>query len=288
MKTTTENQFSIGTNNYYYCESLPQAGVVENDAMLPVLCMSGLVSQAYSWRNVLPSLAEQGFRTIALDWPGCGYSDKPDPLDFAYSPENLVTWLGHAIDQLSISRCAIVTQGFLGTVATQYALRHPDRVERLAIFNSPIGQAVQLPWKIKQLSLPLLGEAFVQNPLLVDRLLEGAGGYRVEDADMDIYRRPWIRSSDAGRALYATLRRLDLAQVNAEIGAGLGQWTQPLLIGWGDRDPWLPLNQAEATAKTYPSTQWVAFQEVGHYVQEDWHEKVSEALIPFLRRTIEG
>ncbi len=277
---TTENWVDVGSLGWFYREANP----IGRTDRTPVLLLHGLVSQSYSWRNVMPALAEQGFRTIAPDWIGCGFSDKPDRRDFAYTPEVLLNALEAFINTVELKKFSLVAQGFLGSVGIQYALRHPQQVERLAILNAPISQTVKLPWKLKQMSIPLVGDMLTQNPLLVDRILEGAGGYRIKDQDMDIYRRPWIKSSDAGRALMATLQNLQLSQVTAEIETGLNQWDQPLLMAWGIRDPWLSIEPVQTIARSHKPAEFVALEEVGHYPQEDWHEKVSEALVTFLRR----
>ncbi|MFM7427137.1 MAG: alpha/beta fold hydrolase [Elainella sp.] len=250
----------------------------------PVLLLHGLPSQSYGWRHVLPALAQQGYRAIAPDWLGFGRSDKPDRRRFAYSPDAYVQELEAFLQALKIERCLLVVQGFLGSVGLQYALRHPDQIERLAILNAPVTTAAKLPWKIKQMSLPLVGEMLTQDPLLVDRTLEGGGGYRVEDADLDVYRRPFLKSSEAGRALFAALQNLKLAQATAEIEQGFASWQQPTLLAWGIRDPWLPLSLAEAFCQIVPQAELVPLEEVGHYPQEDWHEKVSAALLDFFRQ----
>ena len=188
---------------------------------LPVLLLHGLVSQSYSWRQVMPTLAQQGFPTIAPDWLGHGFSEKPDKRDFAYTPAALMDALAGFMDALELPTVHLVAQGFLGSVGIQYALAHPDRVDRLAIINSPIWATAKLPWKIRQMGLPLAGDMITQDPLLVDRTLEGAGPYQVDDADLDVYRRPFLQSSDVGRALMTTVRRLDLPKVSAALEAGL-------------------------------------------------------------------
>ncbi|WP_430685079.1 alpha/beta fold hydrolase [Leptolyngbya sp. AN02str] len=251
-----------------------------------VILLHGLPSQSYSWRNVMLALAEQGLRAIAPDWIGFGYSVKPDRRMFAYTPEAYITGLGQLLDALQLEQVSIVAQGFVGSAGVQYALLNRDRVERLALFNTPAWAGAKLPWKMQQFGIPLVGEMLTQDPLLVDRTLEGGGGYVVEDADLDVYRRPFLKSSDAGRALFTLVRQLQVPKVAAEIEAGLTNWEKPLLMGWGDRDPWLPSDQAEAAAKAYPQAEFTKFEEVGHYPQEDWHEKVNEVLIPFLRRQL--
>ncbi len=232
----------------------------------------------------MPALADKGFRAIAPDWIGCGFSAQPDRRDFSYTPDQFVQALQEFLAALEIHHCSLVVQGFLGSVGLQFALRNPDQVNRLAILNAPIRSNARLPWKIKQLGIPLVGDMMTQDPLLVDRTLEGGGGYRVEDADLDVYRRPFLRSSDAGRALLAIIQNLQLTQATAEIEAGLHQWKKPILLAWGMRDPWLPVADIEPLAKTLPDAELVKLEEVGHYPQEDWHEKVSDALLTFLRR----
>ncbi|MBW4579560.1 MAG: alpha/beta fold hydrolase [Tildeniella nuda ZEHNDER 1965/U140] len=277
---TGDNWIEVGKLTWFYREALP----LNSSDRVPVVLLHGIPAQSYSWRKILPTLANQGFRAIAPDWIGSGFSAQPDRRDFAYTPEAFLEALEAFLQAMNIERFTLVVQGFLGSVGLQYALRHPEQIDRLAILNAPLTTAAKLPWKLRQLGIPLVGDMMTQDPLLVDRALEGAGGYRVEDADLDIYRRPFLRSSDAGRALLATIQNLQLQQVTAEIEAGFQQWKQPILVAWGMRDPWLRLDIAKQFTHALPDAELVELEEVGHYPQEDWHEKVSDALLPFLRR----
>ncbi|NJR65024.1 MAG: alpha/beta fold hydrolase [Leptolyngbyaceae cyanobacterium CRU_2_3] len=275
-----ENSVEVGRLKWFYREAEP----VNPSEKSPVLLLHGLPSQSYSWRNVLPALAEQGFRAIAPDWIGFGLSAKPDRRDFAYTPDAYVTALTDFLQALEIEKFSLVVQGFVGSVGLQYALRHPEQIDRLAILNTPLTTEARLPWKIKQMGIPFVGDMLTQDPLLVDRTLEGGGGYRVEDADLDVYRRPFLKSSDAGRALLAIVKNLQLPQVTAEIQTGFANWQQPTLVAWGMKDPWLSFSHAKTFAAMMPHTELISLEEVGHYPQEDWHEKVSTALLDFLRR----
>jgi pimeloyl-ACP methyl ester carboxylesterase len=276
---TGENWLEIGSLVWFYREVKPTG----QSSRPPVLLLHGLVSQSYSWREVMPALASQGFRSIAPDWLGCGFSGKPNRRDFAYTPDAFLNALSDFVKELGLEKFSIVAQGYLGSVGIQYALRHPQQIDRLAIFNAPVSQTAKLPWKLKQIGIPLIGEMLAQDPLLVDRTLEGGGGYRIEDNDLDIYRRPWLKSSDAGRSLLTIIQNLQLKETTLEIEAGLSQWKQPLLLAWGVRDPWLPIGVAQAIAQS-THAELIELEEIGHYPQEDWPEKVSEVLLTFLRK----
>ncbi|MGF1496762.1 MAG: alpha/beta fold hydrolase [Elainellaceae cyanobacterium] len=283
MVAIAEQSIQTGNLTWFYRQAEPMNPTQKP----PVVCLHGLPSQGYSWRQVLPALAEQGFWAIAPDWIGMGFSDKPNKRDFAYTPDAYVAALADFLAALEIDRCFLVAQGFLGSVGVQYALRHPDQIERLAIFNVPISAQMKLPWRIRQLGLPLAGEMFTQDPLLVDRTLEGGGFYRVEDEDLDVYRRPFLKSSAAGRSLFIAVRNLQLKQALPEIEAGLAQWQKPTLVAWGVEDPWLPVELAEAIAQTIPEAEFERLEQVGHYPQEDWYEKVNDVLLQFLRRQLD-
>ncbi|WP_448564683.1 alpha/beta fold hydrolase [Trichothermofontia sp.] len=279
----TEQQVEVGGLQWFYRECLP----VAESERCPVVLLHGIPSQSYSWRAVLPALAEQGMRAIAPDWIGSGFSSKPEPREFgSYTPEAYLKALADFVNALDLARFSLVVQGFVGSVGLQYALRYRDRIDRLAIFNTPITTAVRLPWKLKQLGLPLIGDMLTQDPLMIDRTLEGGGFYQVPNEALDVYRRPYLQTSAVGRALLATVRNLQLPTALAEIEAGFQDWKHPTLIGWGMEDPWLPFSMAEQFAIAVPQTEVVKLEQVGHYPQEDWHEKVSQALIPFLRRHV--
>ncbi|MBD2209010.1 alpha/beta fold hydrolase [Nostoc linckia FACHB-104] len=276
----SENKITVNSLDWFYREAAP----VGRTDLIPVVLLHGIVAQSYSWRNILPALASQGTRAIAPDWIGYGFSSTPEKRDFAYTPEAFITALEGFIQALELEKFSLVVQGFLGSVGLQYALRHPEQIANLAILNAPISTAAKLPWKIKQMGLPLAGEMMTQDPLLVDRTLEGGSRYRIEDKDLDVYRRPFLKSSAPGRSLLATIRNLQLDSAMQEVESGFKQWQQPILIQWGMIDPWLPVEIAQSFVDSVPNAELVKINNVGHYPQEHYHETILEDLLPFMRR----
>ncbi|QHG16008.1 alpha/beta fold hydrolase [Nostoc sp. ATCC 53789] len=276
----TEHKINVDSLEWFYRESLP----IGRTDLAPVLLLHGLVSQSYSWRNIIPALANQGTRAIAPDWIGYGFSAKPEKRDFAYTPDAFITALEGFVKALELEHFSLVVQGFLGSVGLQYALRHPEQIANLAILNTPISTAAKLPWKIKQMGLPLVGEVMTQDPLLVDRTLEGGSRYRIGDKELDIYRKPFLKSSSSGRSLLSSIRNLQLDSAMTEIESGFKEWQQPILIQWGMLDPWLSVDIAQKFTDLAPNTELIKLNNVGHYPQEHYHEVILEDLLPFVRR----
>jgi len=232
----------------------------------------------------MPDLAEKGFRAIAPDWIGSGFSGKPDKRQFAYTSDAFINGLADLLKTLAIDQCHLVVQGFLASVGLQYALRHSEQIDRLVILNTPISSDAKLPWSMQQWGLPFVGDMVTQDPLLIDRTLEGGSRYVIEDKYLDIYRKPFLKSSDVGRSLLMTIKRLEMKQSMAEIESGFRNWEKPVLIIWGMKDPWLPLTQAQQFASGLKNAEVVKLEEAGHYPQEHWPREISEVLLPFLRR----
>lgn len=276
----SEQSIKVGSLQWFYREANP----VGKSNKLPVLLLHGLPSQSYCWSELMPDLAERGFRAIAPDWIGSGLSAKPDKREFAYTPDAFIDALAEFLKTLELERFYLVVQGFLGSVGLQYALRHSDQIERLAILNTPVSSTAKLPWQMQQWGLPLLGDILTQDPLLVDRTLEMGCRYQIEEKYLDIYRKPFLKSSDVGRSLMATVKNLKLQQSMAEIESGYANWEQPTLIFWGMKDPWLPFTQVQQFASIFKNAELIKLEEGGHYPQEHWSGKLSDALLPFLRR----
>jgi haloalkane dehalogenase len=277
--TITEQKITVNSLEWFYREAEP----IGQSDLLPVVLLHGIVAQSYSFRNILPSLAAQGTRAIAPDWIGYGFSSKPEKRDFAYTPDAFIKALDDFIQAIKLERFSLVVQGFLGSVGLQYALKNPDKIVNIAILNSPISQSAKLPWKIQQMGLPLAGEVMTQDPLLVDRTLESGSRFRIEDQDLDVYRKPFLKTSASGRALLATIRNLQLETAMKEIETGFQTWEKPILVQWGMIDPWLSVDGAESFVKSLKNGELIKLNNVGHYPQEHYHEVILQDLLPFVR-----
>lgn len=280
----TENTIAIADLNWFYREVSSESASQSAAERSPVVLLHGLPSQSLTWSGLLELLGEQGWRAIAPDWIGSGFSSKPEKREFAYTPEVYLQALGDFLSALELPKISLIVQGFLASVGIQYALRHPAQIDRLIILNTPLTPTVKLPWLMQQWTIPFLGDMVTQDPLLIDRTLEGGSGFVISDARLDIYRKPFLKTSASGRALLTTTKNLNFAKTLTEVETGLKQWQKPTLLIWGMQDPWLTLDPVEALVAQNPQLELFKLPEAKHYPQEHWPQEIGEAVIRFLRR----
>src|SRR5574339_1170900 len=92
--------------------------------------LHGFGGQAEQWHYQLQDFSLEN-RVIALDMRGHGLSDAPAS---GYSMEQAITDLETALILLKVKgKFVLVGHSFGGAWATEYAIKHPDRVERLLL-----------------------------------------------------------------------------------------------------------------------------------------------------------
>ena len=113
--------------------SVTEAG--EKDAPA-VLLLHGFPEIGYSWRHQITALADAGYRVIAPDQRGYGWSDLPD----AVADYDLFALTGDAIallDHLGVDDAVVVGHDWGSIVAWHLALFRPDRARGLVLMSVP-------------------------------------------------------------------------------------------------------------------------------------------------------
>jgi len=121
----------------------------------PLVFVHGWGASHKFWRWAFTAFAPR-YRCIAPDLAGFGLSEKPRR---DYSVEAYGAWLGRFLDALHYPRVTLVGHSMGGTIALQFALDHPERVEKLAVVNPLIQGATAFGGRIKLLMMPLVRAA---------------------------------------------------------------------------------------------------------------------------------
>jgi long-chain acyl-CoA synthetase len=111
----------------------------------------GFGGQAEQWQYQLQKFSLEN-RVVALDLRGHGLSDKPNR---GYDMPQLVSDLETALTLLRVKgKFVLIGHSYGGAIVTEYALKHPDRVERLVLMATA-GEFKLQPTLKLALSLPI-------------------------------------------------------------------------------------------------------------------------------------
>jgi pimeloyl-ACP methyl ester carboxylesterase len=247
----------------------------------PLVMLHGLGATKAEFLPTVPALAP-GFRTIAVDLPGFGDSDKPFPA--AYDPPMFARWVHALLDALGLDRVHLLGHSMGGRVALEVGMRHPDRVDRLVLMTPSLAWLSQPGWaKPLKLVRPELGilqpapKGFVEG--LVKRIVPASDSHFVAPA-LDEFLRSYL--TPRGRvAFYAAARNIAL-EGPEEFWAGLEHLAPESLFIWGRRDGLVPIGFARHVKERLPAARHCEL-DCGHVPQLECPTQLHSAITRFLR-----
>jgi pimeloyl-ACP methyl ester carboxylesterase len=248
-----------------------EAGPREGKA---VVLLHGWGASAYNFRGVLPALGGAGFRAIAPDLRGHGWSETQVPPG-AWSPKAMAVWVEQLLDALEVERCVLVGQSIGGAVAMDAAARARNRVSALVLL-APIGftevrriavaRALGIRWWH-----PAARRWMVS--LVMRRIYGTVGAWT--DRDVSEYWTPLRRRGVVG-ALLQSVREFDFAPRDPRI-VNLNHCH--VVIRFGELDRLIPYATATEHAKLFRRADVGVFRGVGHVPAEEVPEEVARLIM---------
>jgi pimeloyl-ACP methyl ester carboxylesterase len=255
------------------------------DEHAPALVLiHGFASSTLVWSKVFLKLAEAGYRVIASDLLGYGYSAKPRNGEYTIAGQaKLLTRL---LDKLGIPRAIFVGSSYGGAVAATCALDYPDRVEKLILVGT-VNDNRPLAFRLMRLfGSPLFGD--VVSPLLIGsrRLLRrrmkqvyDRHEWVLDERRVDARHLP-LRAAGTQRAIIRTVRSWDAERISRDAHL----ITQPTLLLWGENDQEIPLADGERLHADIPNSRLKVFLECGHLPHEEYPEAFTNVVIDFCKK----
>ena len=258
-----------------------------------VILLHGFPEFWYAWRYQIPALAAAGYRVIALDQRGYNLSDKPKGVRH-YRLDSLLDDVLSIIRHAGEQSAVVVGHDWGGAVAWNFAMRHPQAVEKLIVLNAPHPQRFleelltfsqfckswymalfQLPW-LPEMLIRAGDYAGLERTLRNDPVHPGAFG----EADIALYKQA---ISQPG-ALTATINYYRaLFRVNP-VGykRTITRIDVPTLLIWGEQDRFVPLANGRAYETNLPKAALKVLPGVGHSAILEAPEQCMALIAPFL------
>jgi haloalkane dehalogenase len=231
---------------------------------------------------MMPIMGESK-HVIALDLPGYGLSDKP--LDVRYGFTFFEEIIEGFLDELKIEKIDLVVHDIGGPIGVMWALRHPDRISRLALLNTLVYP--EMSWMVKLFGLSL------RMPM-VNAWLSGPGGQKfslklgvcnkenITAEVMEGYTAPF-GTKEARIGLLKAAQGLSLRGFR-EMGERMSEFEIPVRIIYGEKDRILPdvAKTMSRVKEDLPQAEITSLPDCGHFLQEDDPETIAKLLAEFL------
>ena len=244
-----------------------------------VVLIHGFSVPYFLWDHTFQPLADAGFRVIRYDLYGRGLSDRPD---IRYDADLYDRQLTDLLNALHISQpIHVVGASMGGQIAATFAVRHPDKVRSLSLFDPGYQDGSPLPWQIRA---PILGE-YINCVEIAPTLTESQ---REDFLYPDRYPEYFIRYEQQmqyrgfRRSLLSTARYYLSRDMRPDY-RDLGLSHKPVLLLWGKKDQDVPFAVSKDLLQKVPQAEFHAIDDAAHLAFYEHPDIINPMLIDFLR-----
>jgi 2-hydroxy-6-oxonona-2,4-dienedioate hydrolase len=250
---------------------------VDEGAGEPIILLPGHTSRVEEYESLIGEL-RGGYRVLVFDWPGSGYSDKPErEYDLRFYEDTVLGFM----DGLGIERCMLGGGSLGGNLALRLAHRSPERFTRIAAW-SPAGAWPKKP--APHWFMTVFGGRVLFWPM-------------VKIQSTYWYRPDWKGKDEALAATFTYYHEvMSPGFVAMYWGIAADQLVHPLvdeandieapvMLMWGDQDHGFDIGTGiKQLHQELPHSELVVFKETGHSILTERPEEFTKTLKEFLAR----
>jgi pimeloyl-ACP methyl ester carboxylesterase len=240
---------------------------------------------SFYWRKLIIGLRDR-YRCVAIDHTGMGLSDRPQR--DRYLLKDHVDRACALVDALNVGDFSVVGHDWGGCIAAGVAGRKPERIKAISWMNTAAFHSQEIPFSIATCRIPGFGSLAVRG----FNAFAGAAIFRaVEKPERmtPIVKAGYLDPYGNWHDRIATLRFVEDIPLEPShpswdevdrIEKNLAHLKQkPVALFWGDKDWCFTTNFRKRFEREFPTAEVHAWDDCGHYVVEDAHERI----LPFLR-----
>jgi 2-hydroxymuconate-semialdehyde hydrolase len=244
----------------------------------PVVLLHGFPQSAYVWRDLVPLLSSR-FRVIVPDLLGSGDSDRPS--DARLDLPAQAGYVGEALAALGVERYAAIGHSVGGGVVQLLALDGVGVDAMVLISSTALDAWPTFATREVQLTPPDQEvQLFVHSGIRAALRAGMVDPDRINAEQVAEYLRPW--SGDDGVAsFFRFVRALDGEGLNRS--EELERLDVPVLIFWGEDDPFYPASVAERLNAAIPTSTLGLLPGCGHFLLDEAVETIGPMIYEYLR-----
>ncbi len=262
--------------------------VWNEDAAQPkgkILFIHGFAGSTFCFRYLYDTLETLGYKVVAIDLPGAGYSDRT--LEFNHSHSNRARFLWKflsAVEPEDTIGWRIVGHSMGGGAAEAMTIMEPDRTYRLVliagtIFRKSNNTTGNIGFMFRQKKIKKFMVSYADKNILTykrfSRMLKSAYKRKPDSTEVMGYLTPLEIEGSAASLINVYVNNKEIMKLDVR-----NLTEVPVLAIWGTKDTWVPLSTSRIYLGAFPDLELVKIKGAGHLPMETHLE---EFLPPFLR-----
>ncbi len=251
----------IEINNYktFYIDVNPESEKT-------ILLLHGFGGSSTNWIPVIPALAEEGYRVVAVDLKGFGLSEKKRDED--YSHPSQTEFVNSFVNKLELNKFTLVGHSMGGNIATMYCQKYPQKVERLVLVSGSIMDKADddslnikatkiLDWPIVREYVRIIMKLFY-NESRISETFTSAMYKKVE------IKEPLFVNPTIFKGWEYVLIKITSTRYKNVLQKPIEEIDVPTFMIWGEEDTWVPLSKGYYLKERIPNSQLEVIPGVGH------------------------
>jgi len=258
----------------------------------PIVFLHGNPTSSYLWRNIIPHLAGLG-RCLAPDLAGMGDSGRTP--DGSYRFVDHARYLDAWFDALDLKRnVTLVIHDWGSALGFHWAHRNQASVKGIAYMEAIVRPVMLTEWPeaarkvFMGMRSPAGEEMVLKNNVFIERILPGSVLRKLTDAEMTVYRKPYLEPGESRRPMLTWPRQIpidgepaDVTEIVEHYADWLKQSTLPKLFVNAEPGAILIGPQREF-CRQWPNQHEVTVRG-SHFIQEDSPHEIGGAVAGWLR-----
>jgi pimeloyl-ACP methyl ester carboxylesterase len=251
------------------------------------------------WLDLIWPRLPRTIRVFAIDWRGCGDSDKPAATNnFAnYSLKQHAQDMLAAIKLLGIKKCSLATHSTGGVISAYMLLEEPEMFEKVLALDPVSPTGLSLPEEALQSFAPFKANrnyafkflSFAASSLFIKESLVPGVKSEFKPETTREQRELFNLLVDKARELSdgagtGTLYHLKKERDEGTLHKETHRIKQPMLVLWGEEDIVIPRQDIDTTIKLIPNSSLQTYKGIGHSMMLENPDLYAQIFTEYLKK----
>tara|TARA_R100000935_G_C2837337_1_gene168903 strand:+ start:1970 stop:2866 length:897 start_codon:yes stop_codon:yes gene_type:complete len=254
-----------------------------------VLCLHGVPTSSFLYRKIVPSLADKGYRGVALDYPGLGFSNRPKDYDYSFS--SLAKFIADAAKSLNLDKYHLLIHDIGGPIGFAMAAKNQDKVLSITILNTWIDVVnFKKPWPMRPFEKPILGEIELATfthltwQIMFDKMgVNNSSAIPRNEINSHV---DLLKREDGGDAFLKIMKSFnDSEEFRSLCLKAVQNVSYPIQAIWGADDPFLTIDGLGQEIKEAAGLPKIHKLSSKHFLQEEKPVEIVEKVMEIIERS---